>query len=201
MMRLREETMVAIIDVHLVWNRRSLSLIAALLGVLAWLAFALSSDARADESTGGFVDLPNVKLWVTDTGGPGDPVILLHANTGTTENWQKQTPFVAQAGYRVIAFDRPGWGKSIVDPGVKPISAAENLDALADHLKLNKFHLVGVAGGGYIALDYAAWHPERLNSLVLAATGLGLRADEEATTFRSRAAIPGFSQLPSEVRE
>ena len=170
------------------------------MGMLGPLEPGLAS-VRADESSGVFVDLPNVRLWVTDTGGTGDPVVLLHANTGNTESWQKQTPFLEQAGYRVIAFDRPGWGKSNVPAGMKPISVAEDLDALADHLKLNKFHLIGVAGGGYIALDYAAWRPERLNSLILAATGLGLTADEEATTFRTRAAIPGFSQLPSEVRE
>jgi pimeloyl-ACP methyl ester carboxylesterase len=193
--------MVAISDIHSVWDRRSLNAVAALLGLVAWLGCASASGVRADESSGVFVDLPNVKLWMTDTGGTGDPVVLLHANTGTTENWQKQAPSLAQAGYRVIAFDRPGWGKSIVHPGMKPISVAEDLNALADRLKLNRFHLVGVAGGGYIALDYAAWRPERLNSLVLAATGLGLTADEDATTFRTRAAIPGFSQLPSEVRE
>src|SRR5882757_6128525 len=159
----------------------------------------IMSVARADG--GAFIDLANVKLWVTDTGGTGDPIILLHANTGTTEAWQKQIPVFAQAGYRVIAFDRPGWGRSVVHTGMNPLPVAETLDALVDHLKLTKLHLVGVAGGGYIALDYAAWRAERLKSLVLAATGLGLTADEEAVTFRTRAAIPGFAQLPSDVRE
>ena len=152
--------------------------------------------------SGAFVDLPNVRLWVTDTGGDGDPVILLHANTGTAESWQKQTPALAQAGYRAIAFDRPGKGKSVVHAGMAPVSVAESLDALAGHLRLGKFHLLGVAGGGYIALDYAAWRPERLKSLVLAATGLGLTLDDEALAFRKRAEIPGFrQQQPAEVRE
>jgi pimeloyl-ACP methyl ester carboxylesterase len=181
--------------------RRSRQMAAAFLVPLALLGFVAASDARADESVGAFVDLPNVKLWVTDSGGSGDPVILLHANTGTSENWEKQTPALVQAGYRVIAFDRPGWGKSLVHPGTSPISVAEDLDALADHLGLGKFHLLGVAGGGYVALDYAAWRPERLRSLVVAASGLGLVGDEEAEKFRKRAAIPGFSQLPAEVRE
>jgi pimeloyl-ACP methyl ester carboxylesterase len=182
-------------------RRRCLNAVAGLLVLIALLEFAASSGARADEASGAFVDLPNVKLWVTDSGGTGDPVILLHANTGTSENWQKQTPALVQAGYRVIAFDRPGWGMSVVHQGMKPITVAEELDTLADHLKLDKFHLVGVAGGGYIALDYAAWRPERLKSLVVAASGLGLMGDEEADTFRKRAAIPGFNQLPPEVRE
>ncbi len=189
-----------IVDLRSAGNRnRCRNAAAALFVLFATLPFASASGARADD--GAFVELPNVKLWVTDSGGTGDPIILLHANTGTSENWQKQTPALVQAGYRVIAIDRPGWGKSTVRAGMKPISVAEDLDALADQLKLDKFHLLGVAGGGYIAFDYAAWRPQRLKSLVVAASGLGLVGDEEAEAFRRAAAIPGFSQLPPEVRE
>jgi pimeloyl-ACP methyl ester carboxylesterase len=172
----------------------------ACLFLILTMGIVIMSGARADSAA--FIDLPNVKLWVTDTGGTGDPIVLLHANTGTTEAWQKQIPVFAQAGYRIIAFDRPGWGRSVVHAGMKPFAVAETLDALVAHLKLTKFHLVGVAGGGYIALDYAAWRPERLKSLVLAATGLGLTLDEEGLTFRRNAEIPGFrAQQPAEVRE
>jgi pimeloyl-ACP methyl ester carboxylesterase len=162
------------------------------------MALAAAPGARAD---GGFIELANAKLWVLDTGGTGEPVILLHANTGTSESWQKQVPALAQAGYRVIAIDRPGWGRSAVRDGMKPISVAEDIEALADHLRLDRFHLIGTAGGGYIALDYAAWRPQRLRSLVIAASGLGLVGDEEADAFRKRAAIPGFERQPPEVRE
>ncbi len=161
----------------------------------------VSPSAQGADMSGAFVELPNAKLWATDTGGTGDPVILLHANTGTSEAWQKQLPVLVQAGYRAIAFDRPGRGKSVAHAGMKPISVTETLDALVGHLKLGKIHLIGVAGGGYVALDYAAWRPERLKSLVLAATGLGLALDEEALTFRKLAEIPGFRELPAEVRE
>lgn len=182
-------------SLELCWRRcRCFGLIAGLL-----LSVLASSAARADD--GAFVELPNVRLWVTDTGGSGAPVVLLHANTGNSESWQKQIPAFAAAGYRVIAIDRPGWGKSTVRAGVQPASVAEDLDALADQLKLDRFHLVGVAGGGYIALDYAAWHPQRLRSLVLGATGLGLQGDAEADVFRRGAAIPGFDKQSPEVRE
>jgi pimeloyl-ACP methyl ester carboxylesterase len=169
-----------------------------LFALFCWLGLAAASPAIADD---GFVDLPNVRLWVTDSGGTGAPIILLHANTGTSENWQMQTPALVAAGFRVIAFDRPGWGKSAVREGQKPVSVAEDLNDLADHLKLGTFHLLGVAGGGYIALDYAAWRPERLKSLIVGASGLGLVGDAEAETFRKQAAIPGFGQQPPEVRE
>jgi len=199
---IRSKDMPEILDMRSGRNRRRcLNALAGVLGLLASLAVAATSVTRADEAAGVFVDLPNAKLWMTDTGGTGDPIILLHANTGTSEIWQKQTPALAQAGYRVIAFDRPGWGKSVVREGQKPISVAEDLDALADHLRLSKFHLLGTAGGGYIALDYAAWRPERLKSLVIAASGLGLTGDEEAIAFRKRAAIPGFERQLPEVRE
>jgi pimeloyl-ACP methyl ester carboxylesterase len=187
-------------SLHLTARRRRLNPLAGLFALFALLGIA-GSGARADESSGAFVNLPNVKLWVTDTGGAGEPVILLHPNTGTSEVWQKQTPALVKAGYRVIAFDRPGWGKSVVHDGMKPVSVAEDLEDLADQLSLGRFHLIGVAGGGYIALDYAAWRPDRLKSLVLGATGLGLKGDAEAESFRARAAIPGFDRLPPEVRE
>jgi pimeloyl-ACP methyl ester carboxylesterase len=171
------------------------------LSALALLAVLSGPAARADGAAAGLVDVPGAWLWVTDSGGRGEPVVLMHANTGTVENWEKQTPALVAAGYRVIAFDRPGWGRSTVKEGQKPVSVAEELDALADALRLDKFHLLGVAGGGYVALDYAAWRPERLKSLIIAASGLGLDGDREADAFRKQSAIPGFDKAPPEVRE
>ena len=97
------------------------------------------------------------------------------------------------AGYRVIAFDRRGWGKSIANPatGPQPRSIAGDLDALAEYLKLDTFHLLGVAGGGFAALDYAAWRPEKLRSLVIAAS-TGQIADKEIADFSARLEIPGL---------
>ena len=65
---------------------------------------------------GAYAELPGVKLWFTDSGGSGVPIVLLHPNTGTVEIWQPQIAAFAAAGYRVIAFDRKGWGKSLADP-------------------------------------------------------------------------------------
>src|SRR5438046_5954322 len=102
----RSKDMPEVLDMRSDWNRRRcLNALAGVLGLLASLGLAATSVTRADEAAGVFVDLPNAKLWMTDTGGTGDPIILLHANTGTSEIWQKQMPALAQAGYRVIAFD------------------------------------------------------------------------------------------------
>jgi pimeloyl-ACP methyl ester carboxylesterase len=147
-------------------------------------------------------DLPGVRLWYTDTGGTGTPIVLLHANTGTSANWQAQNEAFSGAGYRVIAFDRRGWGRSFPEPktGPQPGTVAEDLHALAGHLKLDRFHLVGVAGGGFIALDYAAWQQEKLLSLIVGAS-TGSMSDAPEAAFRERILSPGFRALPAHYRE
>jgi pimeloyl-ACP methyl ester carboxylesterase len=69
-----------------------------------------------------------------------------------------------------------------------------------DYLRLDRFHLVGVAGGGYVAYDYVLLHPERLRSLVVAASGGGIQ-DEDLREIRARTRLPGFSEWPPELRE
>ena len=126
----------------------------------------------------------------------------MHAITGTSESWAQQIDAFATAGYRVIAFDRRGWGRSLPDPatGPQPGHAADDLHALAEHLSLTRFHLVGVAGGGFVALDYAAAHPERLSSLVVAAS-TGSVSDKEVQDVITRIEIPGLRSLPAHFRE
>jgi pimeloyl-ACP methyl ester carboxylesterase len=154
--------------------------------------------ADAAENSGRYAELPGVKLWLTDTGGTGAPLVLLHSNTGTSAVWQSQVDVFSRAGYRVIAFDRRGWGKSIANPatGPQPGTIAGDLDALADNLKLDRFHLLGVAGGGFAALDYAAWRPERLRSLVIGAS-TGQVSEREMADFRARIEIPELRKQPA----
>jgi pimeloyl-ACP methyl ester carboxylesterase len=158
--------------------------------------------AARDSHDGAHAELPGVKLWFSDSGGDGAPVVLLHPNTGTVAIWEPQISAFAQAGYRVIAFDRRGWGKSVPDPaaGSQPGSIAGDLHALADYLKLDKFHLLGVAGGGFIALDYAAWHPERVRSLIVGAS-TGAIEEREVAEFIARIAIPEIRKQSAHYRE
>ena len=179
--------------------------LAAMAGLVFSLAFgcvSLAMQAAAGTQPGGYADLPGVKLWFTDTGGDGVPIVLLHANTGTSESWEAQAAAFAGRGYRVIAFDRRGWGRSLADSatGLQPGSVAGDLDALADHLKLGKFHLVGVAGGGFVAIDYAAWRPERLRSLVVAAS-TGQFSEQEMRDITARIEIPELRKQGAVYRE
>ncbi|MGZ8436539.1 MAG: alpha/beta fold hydrolase [Candidatus Binatia bacterium] len=179
---------------------------AALLGVDAgegWLFLLMATAAQTSpRKFEGYADLPGVRMWYTDSGENGMPLVLLHANTGNADGWQYNIPGFVAAGYRVIAFDRRGWGRSTPNPatGPQPGTIADDLHALADYLKLDRFHLVGVAGGGFAAYDYVLWHPEQLRSLVVAASG-GAIVDEELSQIRERTALPNFRSWPPEFRE
>jgi len=169
---------------------------------LALAGFSESVPAADGPVSGMYAELAGVKLWFTDTGGTGVPIVLLHANTGTSVVWENQIAGFARAGYRVIAFDRRGWGKSLANAasGPQPGSIAGDLDLLADHLKLDRFHLLGVAGGGFAALDYAAWRPERLRSLVIGGS-TGDISDKEIADFIARIEIPDIRKQPAAFRE
>lgn len=169
--------------------------------------FAVS--AWAEESfpvalEGQYAPLKGVKLWYTDLGDKTakDVVVMLHPNTGTSEVWSDQSRALAKAGYRAIAFDRRGWGKSVVeseaDNGAQSI--AEDLESLANYLKLDQFHLVGIAGGGFASLDYAAWQQKRLKSLIVGGS-TGQLSDPSMKAIVQRLEIPGIRNIPAHYRE
>ena len=176
------------------------------IGVTVAAAIASLTPAKpsnsAETPSGAYAELPGVRLWYTDTGGPGDPIVLLHANTGTSASWAKQVTAFANAGYRVIAFDRRGWGRSKAEPstGPQPGSVAGDLDELTAHLNLGRINLVGVAGGGFVALDFAAWRPEKVRRLVVAAS-TGLVTEPEIDGFVRNELMYGVDTLPEVLRE
>ncbi len=148
----------------------------------------------------GYATLPGVRLFYRDTGGSGVPVVLLHANTGSSRVWEYQIPVFTAAGYRLIAFDRRGWGRTEAEPGAQPGTAAGDLAALLDQLGITQIHLVGTAGGGFVALDFAVSFPQRLRSLVAANT-IGGVEDPDFVALGRRLRPPEFNALPPEIRE
>ena len=145
--------------------------------------------------------LPGVRIWYTDTGGDGVPLVFMHAATGSSRVWEYQIPPLTKAGYRFIAYDRRGWGRSVVDPaGPQPGTAADDLLALMEHLDIDRFHLVGTAAGGSASLDFALSFPQKLRSLVIA-NSIGGAQDEDYLELGRRIRPPQFDALPPEVRE
>lgn len=109
-------------------------------------------------------------LKVHDTGGDGRPVVLIHGWPLSGEAWSEQTSALKEAGYRVVAYDRRGFGDS--DPGDKYDydSLADDLDNVLSDLDLTDVTLVGFSMGGGEVARYVSRHGEdRLHSVVFAA--------------------------------
>lgn len=117
------------------------------------------------------VQLSDHETLVSDT-GKGEPFILLHAIGLDWRMWRDAILPLAKH-HRVIAYDLRGHGYAA--PAPKPLSVkrwADDLLHVADHFKLEKFHLAGLSLGGIIALEFALEHPERLKSLNVIASAI-----------------------------
>src|SRR5262245_19665190 len=122
--------------------------------------------------------------------GTGVPVVFLHAGSGNAALWQGKVELFQGAGYRCIAYDRHGRA-----------SAADELEALVSQLALDRFHLVGTAAGGIVAVDYALSFPKRLRSLVIANSIFGIQDEAYVALQKRLRPAPQFEALPVEVRE
>jgi len=96
--------------------------------LVGWAVFATALDtspdaepvvfASADAQTsiapvaGAYADIPGARIYYTDTGGSGTAVVFMHAGTGSSLVWEYQRPAFIGAGYRFIAYDRLGYGRS-----------------------------------------------------------------------------------------
>jgi pimeloyl-ACP methyl ester carboxylesterase len=105
-----------------------------------------------------------------DDVGQGDPVVLAHAGVTDRRIWDAAVPALVEAGYRVIRYDQPGFGRSPRPAGPhEPLAdALEVLDATVSV----PVHWVGLSAGGAIGVDVALAHPERIRSLALIAPGM-----------------------------
>jgi pimeloyl-ACP methyl ester carboxylesterase len=172
-------------------------LIAGIAAFAACLTLAQSQPPTMNE---GFVDVPGAKIYYKDSAGRGTPVIFLHAFTGSTEVWEQQIPVFTRAGYRFIAFERRGFGRTVADANGPASTGPDDLLALADHLKIDKFHLIGTAGGGFVALDFVISYPERVRSFTLLCSQGGVQ-DEDYQAALKRLATEGFEKMPESFRE
>jgi pimeloyl-ACP methyl ester carboxylesterase len=149
-----------------------------------------------------YAELPGVRVWYTDTGGSGVPVVFIHAATGSSRVWEHQLPAFTAAGYRVVAYDRRGFGRSVINPAsVQPGTGADDLLALVNHLGIDRFHLVGTAAGGGIALDFAVSFPQRLRSLVVANAVGGVQDKDYLELGQRIRPASQFDALPPDFRE
>ncbi|MDO9201523.1 MAG: alpha/beta hydrolase [Hydrogenophaga sp.] len=113
----------------------------------------------------------SVRLHIEDSGGSGRPVVLIHGWPLSAQAWAAQVPVLQAAGYRVVAYDRRGFGQSDKpDTGYSYDTLADDLQHVLEQCALQQVTLVGVSMGGGEVARYIARHGEsRLHSVVFAA--------------------------------
>lgn len=109
-------------------------------------------------------------LHVDDTGGSGRPVVLIHGWPLSGESFSEQIPALSAAGYRVVTYDRRGFGRSDKPKsGYDYDTLTEDLRSLLEALDLQDVTLVGFSmGGGEVARYFSKYGAERLRSVVFA---------------------------------
>jgi haloalkane dehalogenase len=118
---------------------------------------------------------PGVRMHYIEAGDPnGTPILLLNGIPVWLYTWREVIPELAEPGYRIIAVDFIGFGKSDKRPGIDPETAyavaaqTRYLTRFIEHLDLKNLTLVLQDLGSVAGLDFARQHPERISSLVLA---------------------------------
>lgn len=145
----------------------TLGAVAGALGGAAAGATANPQDLGSADTTP--ADTP--RLHIEDSGGSGRPVVLIHGWPLSAQAWEPQVSALRAAGYRVVAYDRRGFGRSD-----KPESdysydtLAADLQHVMDQCGLQDATLVGFSmGGGEVARYIGRYGESRLHSVVFAA--------------------------------
>lgn len=174
-------------------NRTTIALAAA---ASAGLAFANHQQARAAErarpAPGRFIGVRGVRLHHMDLGAGGPPAVLLHGNGSMVEDWLAAGLFDRLAeSRRVVAFDRPGFGRSERPRGeaTTPEAQAALIAEAMRRLGLEGAILIGHSFGTQVALALALDHPGLVRGLLLAGGYFFPTARMDAAMF-SPAALP-----------
>ncbi len=116
-------------------------------------------------------------MSVESLGDPdGKPVFLLHGTPGGRNGPRPRGIVLYRLGIRLISHDRPGYPGSDRLPDRRVADAAGDVEAIADHLGIDRFSVVGRSGGAPHALACAALLKER----VICAAALGSLAPYNA---------------------
>jgi pimeloyl-ACP methyl ester carboxylesterase len=147
---------------------------AATAGVLAISAFVNRKLARNAENdnppAGQFLDVNGVRLHYVERGS-GAPLVLLHGNGSMIQDFESSGLIdLAAQNYRVIVFDRPGFGHSERPRNVvwTPAAQAELINSALHQLGVSHVIVLGHSWGASVAVALALKYPQLVQGLVLA---------------------------------
>lgn len=143
----------------------------AALAISALVNRRLAKNAENDNPPAGqFLDVNGVRLHYVERGS-GTPLVLLHGNGSMIQDFDSSGLIdLAAKDYRVIVFDRPGFGHSDRPRNVvwTPDAQAELIKSALDRLGVSNAIVLGHSWGASVAVALALRHPELVQGLVLA---------------------------------
>ena len=126
----------------------------------------------------GFAEVNGTTLYY-EVAGEGHPFILIHGHLLDRRSWDDQFAVFAQR-YKVIRYDQRGFGDSGLITRGEPYSDRQDLYELMKFLGIESAYLMGVSGGGSLAIDFTLEHPEMVDALIPVTAGVsGFRPSEE----------------------
>jgi len=130
-----------------------------------------------NDAVGKYADIRGFKMYYEQYGN-GEPLLIIHGNGGSINNFLYQIPYFAK-NYHVILADSRAQGKS-VDPtdSLSYEMMTDDLNALLDKLNLKSCYVIGWSDGGINGLLLAIRHPDKVKKL--AVTGANLWPDTTA---------------------
>jgi pimeloyl-ACP methyl ester carboxylesterase len=114
------------------------------------------------------VGLNSIELYY-ESHGDGPAVTFLHGGGGNHMSWWQQVAVFSRR-YRCVTIDHRGFGRSTDPLGESVTRFADDLEALLDHLGIDRTALVAQSMGGRTATEFALRHPDRVWGLVLCDT-------------------------------
>jgi pimeloyl-ACP methyl ester carboxylesterase len=122
-------------------------------------------DYGSNSLVGRYMDANDIKIYY-EVYGEGDPILLLHGNSGSIKTMACQIPELSKH-FKVIAVDSRAQGRSTdSNKEITYALMASDMNELIDKLKLESVYLVGWSDGGNIGLELALAHPEKVKKLV-----------------------------------
>ncbi|HEX2622896.1 MAG TPA: alpha/beta hydrolase [Phototrophicaceae bacterium] len=134
---------------------------------------------------GQFIDIDGISIYYIERGDSTNPaVLLLHGFGGSTFTWRDNMDAIADAGFHVIAFDRPPYGlaSKSTDIDYTPDYYAELTEKLMDAWGIDSAILVGHSAGGGVIAHFALTYPDRVKALVFVAGAVPIEDNDVAST-------------------
>jgi len=149
----------------------------------------------------------NIYYELYGEGAGKGAIVFLHHGFGCTKMWKEIYPAFVERGFQVLMYDRRGYGRSEEGRGFMDFyvsdrfrtESVEEMHGLVGAMDIKRFHIVGQCEGGVVGADYAAQHPDQVESMVISSTQC---FSHVPMVEKNRSDFPmAFAELELELRQ